>query len=69
MKLLNKYILKEILSYFGISLLSFTAILLTVRLIQLTSLIVNKGLVLSQIVIIFIAVVPTFLEIAIPMSV
>lgn len=69
MKLLNKYILKEILSYFGISLLSFTAILLTVRLIQLTSLIVNKGLVFSQIVIIFIAVVPTFLEIAIPMSV
>ena len=69
MKLLNKYILKEILSYFSISLLSFTAILLTVKLIQLTSLIVNKGLVFSQIVIIFIAIVPTFLEIAIPMSV
>lgn len=68
MKLLDRYILKEVLSYFAISLLSFTAILLTVRLIQLTSLIVNKGLVFSQIATIFIAVIPTFLEIAIPMS-
>lgn len=69
MKILNRYIFKEILSYFSISLLSFTAILLTVKLIQLTSLIVNKGLVFKQIAIIFIAIVPTFLEIAIPMSV
>ncbi len=68
MKLLDRYILKEVLSCFMISLLSFTAILLTVRLIQLTSLIVNKGLVFSQIATIFIAIIPTFLEIAIPMS-
>ncbi|MGI6680863.1 MAG: LPS export ABC transporter permease LptF [Bdellovibrionota bacterium] len=69
MKLLNKYIFKEILSYFSITLLSLTAVLLTVKLIQLTSLIVNKGLIFSQIATIFIAIVPTFLEIAIPMSV
>ncbi len=68
MRILSRYILKEISIFFSISLLTFTGLLLTLRMLKLTSLIVNRGVELGQIATVFIAIIPTFLEIALPMS-
>ncbi len=68
MKILTRYILKECTSYFLVTLLAFTGILFTIRLLKFASLVVNKGLELSQLGWIFLAIVPTFLEIAIPLA-
>lgn len=54
--------------FFSISLLTFTGLLLTLRMLRLTSLIVNRGVGVGQIAKVFIAIIPTFLEIALPMS-
>jgi lipopolysaccharide export system permease protein len=67
-KLISRYVLKEVLSFFSISLLAFTGLLLTVKMLRLTSLIVNRGVEFGQIATVFLAIIPTFLEIAIPMS-
>ena len=69
MKILTRYIFREALLFFGISLFAFTSILLTIRMLRFASLIVNKGVEASQIAQVFISIIPTFLEIAIPMSV
>ncbi|RMG39575.1 MAG: LPS export ABC transporter permease LptF [Candidatus Dadabacteria bacterium] len=68
MKILNRYILRETLLYFSISLFAFTGILLTLKMIRFTDLIIQKGVAVSQIVSVFIAIVPTFLEIALPLA-
>jgi lipopolysaccharide export system permease protein len=68
MRILSRYILKEVSVFFGISLLTFTGLLLTLRMLKLTSLIVNRGVEFGQIATVFIAIIPTFLEIALPMS-
>ena len=68
MKIVSRYVLREVSSFFLISLLAFTGLLLTVKMLRLTSLIVNRGVELSQIASVFLAIVPTFLEIALPMS-
>ena len=68
MKIISRYVLKEVLTFFSISLLTFTGLLLTVRMLKLTSLIVNRGVEFSQIATVFVAIIPTFLEIALPMS-
>jgi lipopolysaccharide export system permease protein len=67
-RLLSRYVLKEVLIFFSISLLTFTGLLLTLKMLKLTSLIVNRGVGLGQIATVFIAIIPTFLEIALPMS-
>ncbi len=68
MRLLSRYVIKEVLIFFSISLLTFTGLLLTLRMLKLTSLIVNRGVALGQIATVFVAIIPTFLEIALPMS-
>ncbi len=68
MRLLSRYVLKEVLIFFSISLLTFTGLLLTLRMLRLTSLIVNRGVEFGQIATVFVAIIPTFLEIALPMA-
>lgn len=68
MKILTRYIIKEALGFFLISLFAFTSILVTLRIVHFTSLIINKGVGLGQIGIVFLSIVPMFLEIAIPMA-
>lgn len=68
MKVLNKYIFREAASYFFIALSAFTAVLLTIRMLRFATLIVDKGVEFSQIGLVFLAIIPTFLEIAIPLS-
>lgn len=69
MKILTRYILKETLTYFGVSLLVFTGLLLTGKVLRLTNLIVNRGVSFSEIGTVIVAIIPTFLEIAIPMAI
>jgi lipopolysaccharide export system permease protein len=66
--ILIKYILKEIILFFLICLTAFTGILLTVRMLKFASLVVNKGVELSQIGLVLLSIIPTFLEIALPLS-
>ena len=68
MKILDRYILREAVTYFLISLSSFVGILLIIRILKFTSLIVNKGVSFSQIAMVFLSIIPTFLEIALPMA-
>ncbi len=69
MKILSRYILLEILRFSGLCLSVFLGILVTARILRLTSLVVNKGINASDIFLVFIAIIPSFLEIALPMSI
>ena len=68
MRILSRYILRELFTYFSITLFIFTGVLFTIRVLKLTSLIVNKGVLLSQVGMVFLAVVPAFFEIAVPLA-
>lgn len=68
MKILSRYIIKESAGYFLVSLFTFTGLLLTLRMLKLASLIINKGVELKQIGIVFFAIVPAFMEVAIPLA-
>ncbi len=68
MRILSRYILKEVGTFFLISLSAFTGLLLVLRMLRLTSLIINRGVEVGQIARVFVSIIPTFLEIALPMS-
>jgi lipopolysaccharide export system permease protein len=67
-RILSRYVFFEVLVFFAISLSAFTGLLLTVRMLRLTSLIINRGVGVLQILQVFISIIPTFLEIALPMA-
>lgn len=69
MKILSRYIVLEILRFTGLCLGVFLGILVTARILKLTSLVVNKGINAVDIILVFVSIIPSFLEIAIPMSV
>ena len=60
--------MRECALYFGITLFAFTGVLLTVRMLRFASLVINRGVEFSQIISVFLALIPTFLEIAIPLA-
>jgi lipopolysaccharide export system permease protein len=68
LSIIDRYLLKEILRFFFITLFSFTGVLFIIRVIKLSSLIINKGVAATQILIVFTSIIPTFLEIALPLS-
>jgi len=68
-KIFTRYILRECLTFFGVILLAFTGILLTIRMLRFASLIINKGVDVEQIALVFLAIIPSFLEIALPLAV
>jgi lipopolysaccharide export system permease protein len=68
MQILSIYILKEVFTFFMITLFAFTGVFLTVQMLRLATLVINKGVEGSQVLWVFIALVPTFLEIALPLS-
>lgn len=67
-RLLTRYILKESITLFAVALFAFTGILLTLRMLKLSSLVINKGVEFQQVAQVFLAIVPTFLEIAVPLA-
>ena len=68
MRIITRYILFECLLFFGLSLFVFTGILLTVQMLKFSDLIINRGVRLDQIAMVFLSITPTFMELAIPMS-
>ncbi|MBI3001168.1 MAG: LPS export ABC transporter permease LptF [Deltaproteobacteria bacterium] len=65
---LERYILSEILPPFLIGLLAFTVILLTARILRLVELVVTRGLPLLRIMKLLGLILPTFLELTLPMA-
>ncbi len=69
MKILTGYIAREASLYSLITLVVFTALLLVGRILQLTDLIISKGVEPLQVIEVFVSLIPTFLEVALPISV
>jgi lipopolysaccharide export system permease protein len=67
-KILRRYVYREIATPFFFALLIFTGILLTVRILKLVELVVNRGVPAQQVIKIFLYITPTFLELTVPMS-
>lgn len=68
MKILHKYLLREIFGSFLVLLIACTTVLVTVRMLKLISLVMNKGVDPSVIIKILFSLMPPFLEIALPLS-
>ncbi len=68
MKILKKYLLKEIFIMFLFSLLIFTFAMVTGNIIKLAHLVINKGVDIAQVGKLFLFLVPFLLSYTIPMS-
>ena len=69
MKIIRRYIFKELLTPLGLSLVAFTFVILINKIIRLTELIVNKGVGLGTALVMFGYMLPGFLILAIPCTV
>jgi lipopolysaccharide export system permease protein len=67
-RILSRYLISEILPPFIIGLLAFTFILLIGRMLKLVELVVTRGVPLLQIGKLFSLILPTFLEMTVPMA-
>jgi lipopolysaccharide export system permease protein len=67
-KTLWRYIIAEILPPFFVGLLAFTFILLIVRILKLIDLVVTRGVPLVQVAKLLSLILPTFLELTVPMA-
>jgi lipopolysaccharide export system permease protein len=67
-KALNRYLIAETLPPFFLGLLTFTFVLLIARILKLIELVVTRGVPLSQIGMLFALILPTFLELTVPMA-
>jgi lipopolysaccharide export system permease protein len=65
---LSCYLLSEILPPFLLGLLTFTFILLIARILKLVELIVTRGIPLTQVGRLLVLILPTFLELTLPMA-
>ncbi len=68
MKILDRYVLREMVVPFLLGLAIFTSILLIIRILKLVELVVNRGVPLGQMVRIFSYILPAFLEVTVPMA-
>jgi lipopolysaccharide export system permease protein len=67
-KILDRYILRELLVPFVLGLAVFTSILLIVRILKLVEMVVNRGVPLWQMLKLFSYILPAFLEVTVPMA-
>ncbi len=68
MKLIDRYILREMVVPFLLGLAIFTSILLIIRILKLVELVVNRGVPLGQMLLVFSYILPAFLELTVPMA-
>lgn len=66
--ILNRYLVREILSPSLLCLLVFTMVLLAGRMVRLVELVLNKGVAFGDIATLFAALLPPFLAIALPLA-
>src|SRR5579863_7566555 len=69
MRILTRYILKEILSYSLVGLLVFTFVVYVPRIGHLLELVVRRDLPLSRVLLLFLLPVPSILTLTLPMAV
>ena len=67
-RIVDRYILRELLVPFVLGIAIFTSILLIVRILKLVELVVNRGVPLLQILKLFSYILPAFLEVTVPMA-
>ncbi|MCP3872343.1 MAG: LPS export ABC transporter permease LptF [Desulfobacteraceae bacterium] len=67
--IINRYILKELLSPFAISLFFLTFVFLMTRIPEITNMVVNYNADISAVALMIVYTIPRFLEFTIPMSV
>ena len=65
---LGRYLICEVLPPFFFGLLAFTCILLIARILKLIELVITRGVPLGQTVKLFSLILPTFLELTVPMA-
>ena len=65
---LFRYLITEVLPPFFLGLLAFTLILLIARILKLIELVITRGVPFLQVVKLFSLILPTFLELTVPMS-
>jgi hypothetical protein len=68
MRIISKYIIKELTPHFFLGLLAFTFLLLSGTIIELTSIIITKGIDYSQLLLIISYSLPPLLVLTIPMA-
>jgi lipopolysaccharide export system permease protein len=67
-KILFRYLISEVVPPFFLGLLAFTSVLLIARILKLIELVVTRGVPLIQIGKLFSLILPTFLEMTVPMA-
>jgi lipopolysaccharide export system permease protein len=67
-KTISRYLISEVLPPFFLGLFAFTLILLIARILKLIELVITRGVPLLQIGKLFSLILPTFLELTVPMS-
>jgi lipopolysaccharide export system permease protein len=67
-KILDRYLLRELVVPFLLGIAVFTSILLIVRILKLVEMVVNRGVPIGQIVKLFSYILPAFLEVTVPMA-
>lgn len=67
-RILHRYVLREILVPFVFGLSIFTVVLLIARLLKLIELVVTRGVPLGNVARIFVYIMPSFLEVTVPMA-
>jgi len=67
-RIIDRYLVREIVAPFALGLAVFTSILLIVRILKLVELVVNRGVPLVEIVKLFAYILPAFLEVTVPMA-
>lgn len=67
-KILFRYLISEVVPPFFLGLLAFTSVLLIARILKLIELVVTRGVPLIQIGRLFSLILPTFLEMTVPMA-
>lgn len=68
-RLITRYILKETVVPFALGLATFTLLLLVARILKLVELVVNRGVPFIEVAKVFSYILPTFLEVTVPMAV
>lgn len=68
MRILDRYLLRELALPFALGIALFTTILLIARILKLVEMVVNRGVPFLQMVKLFSYILPAFLEVTVPMA-
>lgn len=68
MRILDRYILRELVVPLLLGIAVFTSILLIIRILKLVEMVVNRGVPLTQVLRLFSFILPAFLEMTVPMA-